>query len=85
MHRNLKVLLATTGDEVVEPGRPLEPGKIYDANGTLLEAAMRQAGLDVLRTAISTDNPEELTATAAAARPAGRPDRHHGRRQQGRL
>ncbi len=62
VHRNLKVLLATTGDEVVEPGRPLEPGKIYDANGTLLEAAMRQAGLDVLRTAISTDNPEELTA-----------------------
>jgi molybdopterin molybdotransferase len=61
VHRPLKVLLATTGDEVVEPGRPLEPGKIYDANGTLLEAAMRQAGLDVLRTAISTDNPEELT------------------------
>jgi molybdopterin molybdotransferase len=62
VHRNLKVLLATTGDEVVEPGSPLEPGKIYDANGTLLEAAMRQAGLDVLRTAISTDNPDELTA-----------------------
>lgn len=61
VHRPLKVLLATTGDEVVEPGRPLEPGKIYDANGTLLEAAMRQAGLEVLRTAISTDSPEELT------------------------
>lgn len=61
VHRPLKVLLATTGDEVVEPGQPLEPGKIYDANGTLLEAAMRQAGLDVLRTAISTDKPEELT------------------------
>lgn len=61
VHRPLKVLLATTGDEVVEPGRPLEPGKIYDANGTLLEAAMRQAGVDVLRTAISTDSPEELT------------------------
>ena len=62
VHRNLKVLLATTGDEVVEPGKPLAPGKIYDANGTLLEAAMRQAGLDVLRTAISTDSPDELTA-----------------------
>ena len=73
------------GDEVVEPGRPLEPGKIYDANGTLLEAAMRQAGLDVLRTAISTDDPEQLTTPAPAARPAGRPDRHHRRRQQGRL
>jgi molybdopterin molybdotransferase len=62
VHRRVRVLLATTGDEVVEPGRPLESGKIYDANGTLLEAAMRQAGLEVLRTAISTDSPEELTA-----------------------
>lgn len=62
VHRKLKVLLATTGDEVVEPGSALEPGKIYDANGTLLEAAMSQAGLDVLRAAISTDSPEELTA-----------------------
>jgi molybdopterin molybdotransferase len=63
VHRKLTVLLATTGDEVVEPGSPLEPGKIYDANGTLLEAAMRQAGLEVLRAAISTDSPDELTAT----------------------
>jgi molybdopterin molybdotransferase len=62
VHRKVRVLLATTGDEVVEPGLPLEPGKIYDANGTLLEAAMRQAGLAVLRAAISTDNPDELTA-----------------------
>ena len=43
----LRVLLVTTGDEVVEPGRPLGPGKIYDSNGTLLEAALRQAGLEV--------------------------------------
>jgi molybdopterin molybdotransferase len=62
VHRKLKVLLATTGDEVVEPGGPLAPGKIYDANGTLLEAAMSQAGLDVQRAAISTDSPEELAA-----------------------
>lgn len=54
------VLLVTTGDEVVEPGRDLPDGKIYDSNGTLLEAAMTQAGLAVLRAGISTDNPEEL-------------------------
>ena len=56
------VLLVTTGDEVVEPGRPLLPGKIYDANGTLLEAAMKQAGLSVRRAGISTDSPAELQA-----------------------
>ncbi|GAA2128843.1 molybdopterin molybdotransferase MoeA [Arthrobacter humicola] len=57
---SLRVLLVTTGDEVVEPGSPLGPGKIFDSNGTLLEASMRQAGLEVTRTGISTDRPEEL-------------------------
>ncbi|BCW70396.1 gephyrin-like molybdotransferase Glp [Arthrobacter sp. NicSoilB8] len=56
----LRVLLVTTGDEVVEPGNPLGPGKIFDSNGTLLESSMRQAGLQVTRTGISTDRPDEL-------------------------
>ncbi|MFF2345504.1 gephyrin-like molybdotransferase Glp [Pseudarthrobacter sp. NPDC058119] len=62
VYRATSVLLVTTGDEVVEPGRPLPEGKIYDSNGTLLEAAMKQAGLTVRRTGISTDNPAELQA-----------------------
>lgn len=56
----LRVLLVTTGDEVLEPGSILAEGKIYDANGTLLEASLRQAGVDVVRTSISDDNPETL-------------------------
>ncbi len=53
------VLLVTTGgDEVVEPGgEELTTGKIFDSNGTLLEASLRQAGLDVVRTGISDDDP----------------------------
>lgn len=62
VYKAVTVLLVTTGDEVVEPGQPLPPGKIYDSNGTLLEAAMKQAGLTVRRTGISTDNPAELQA-----------------------
>jgi molybdopterin molybdotransferase len=60
VYQTVSVLLVTTGDEVVEPGLELSAGKIYDANGTLLETAMKQAGLRVLRAGISTDNPEEL-------------------------
>lgn len=56
----VRVLLVTTGDEVVEPGRSLPEGKIYDSNGTLLEAAMVQSGLRVTRTGISSDNPAAL-------------------------
>ena len=62
VHTCLRVLLVTTGDEVVEPGNPLGPGKIFDSNGTLLESSMRQAGLLVTRTGVSTDQPEELAA-----------------------
>ncbi|MDQ0665005.1 molybdopterin molybdotransferase [Arthrobacter ulcerisalmonis] len=62
VYRAPTVLLVTTGDEVVEPGRPLPPGRIYDSNGTLLEAAMKQAGLTVRRAGISTDAPAELRA-----------------------
>ena len=66
VYRAVTVLLVTTGDEVVEPGRPLPPGKIYDSNGTLLEAALKQAGVTVRRAGISTDNPAELTALLRA-------------------
>ena len=66
VHKAVTVLLVTTGDEVVEPGRALAPGRIYDSNGTLLEAAMKQAGLTVRRAGISTDNPEELRALLRA-------------------
>ena len=62
VYRALRVLLVTTGDEVVEPGHPLGPGKIYDSNATLLESSMHQAGLGVTRSGISTDRPEELAA-----------------------
>jgi molybdopterin molybdotransferase len=62
VHKGLTVLLVTTGDEVVEPGQPLPAGKIYNSNGTLLESAMRQAGLKVVRTRIATDSPGELQA-----------------------
>lgn len=62
VYRALRVVLVTTGDEVVEPGTPLGAGKIYDSNATLLESSMRQAGLHVTRTGIATDRPGELAA-----------------------
>lgn len=60
VRKPVHVLLVTTGDEVVEPGTPLPEGKIYDSNGTLLEAAMVQSGLRVTRTGISGDDPAAL-------------------------
>jgi molybdopterin molybdotransferase len=39
-----RVAIFSTGDELLEPGQPLRPGMIYDANGFGLAAAVRQAG-----------------------------------------
>ncbi len=65
-----RVLLLSTGDEVAEPGTPLALGAIYDANSTLLEAALREAGADVTRHRLLGDDPAVLQ-DAFAAIPAG--------------
>ena len=70
VYKGLTVLLVTTGDEVVEPGQPLAEGKIYNSNGTLLESALRQAGLDVVRTRIATDSPGQLRELLRSHAPA---------------
>lgn len=54
----LRVLLLSTGDEVVEPGRPLAPGQIHDANTTLLAVSLHDAGAEVVRSRIVADSPE---------------------------
>ncbi|WP_434992704.1 molybdopterin molybdotransferase MoeA [Arthrobacter sp. Ld5] len=61
-----RVLLLSTGDEVTEPGSALPPGRIYDANTTLLEAALREAGADVTRHRLLGDDPAVLRQALAA-------------------
>lgn len=38
------VVIASTGNEVVEPGRPLAPGQVHDVNTTTLHAIVRDHG-----------------------------------------
>jgi len=39
-----KVAIISTGAEVMEPGKPLQPGKIYDINAHTLSAAVTECG-----------------------------------------
>ncbi|GAB3529088.1 molybdopterin molybdotransferase MoeA [Arthrobacter monumenti] len=49
------VLLLATGDEVVQPGEQLPPGRIYDANTTLLRTSLEVAGVLVRNCRLVTD------------------------------
>lgn len=40
----LRVLVLSTGSELVEPGRPLRAGQLHESNGIMLTAAINEAG-----------------------------------------
>jgi putative molybdopterin biosynthesis protein len=42
--RQPRVAVLSTGDELVEPGRPLTPAGVYDSNGAVIAAAIVEAG-----------------------------------------
>ena len=42
--RRPKVAVLSTGDELVEPGKPLKPAGVYDSNGAIIAAAVTEAG-----------------------------------------
>jgi molybdopterin molybdotransferase len=51
-----RVVIMPTGAELVEPGRPLGPGQIHDANSYLLTAAVRATGAIAYRVPATADD-----------------------------
>ncbi|WVH78461.1 gephyrin-like molybdotransferase Glp [Lentzea sp. DG1S-22] len=58
VRRRPRVLVLSTGSELVEPGRPLEPGQIYESNGMMLASAIRDAGAEAVRLRFVPDDVE---------------------------
>lgn len=54
----ITVALLSSGDELVEPGRPLKPGQIYNSNRYLLSSWLEQMGCDVFDVGIVGDTLE---------------------------
>jgi molybdopterin molybdotransferase len=65
--RQLRVALLSTGDEVIDPGNPLPPGTIYDANRLMLAELLRGLGCVVSDFGIRPDRESALVATLATA------------------
>lgn len=60
------VAILSTGDELLELGRPHEEGKIYDSNSYSVQALVTEAGGVPLRLGIARDTIEDLTAKVHA-------------------
>lgn len=60
--RRPRVAILSTGDELLRPGQPLAPGKIYDANAFSLAAQVRAWGGEARILEIARDTVEALTA-----------------------
>jgi putative molybdopterin biosynthesis protein len=65
--RTPKVAVLSTGDELVPPGGPLRPGTVYDSNGTIIAAAVAEAGGEPVAFGAY---PDDEAALAAAVREA---------------
>ncbi|ROZ99378.1 gephyrin-like molybdotransferase Glp [Gordonia sp. OPL2] len=60
--RRLRVVVLSTGYELVTPGTPLEYGQIYESNGPMLTAAATEAGADATHLHYVTDDVDVFRA-----------------------
>ncbi|MFD3452733.1 gephyrin-like molybdotransferase Glp [Streptomyces sp. NPDC058691] len=58
-----RVVVVSTGSELVPPGEALGPGRIHDSNSYMLTAAARDAGAQAYRVGAVADDAETFRAT----------------------
>jgi molybdenum cofactor synthesis domain-containing protein len=67
-HRSVEVVprprvgVLSTGDELVEPGRELGPGQIYDSNRRALRARLVEVGCEAIDLGLIPDDPAAIEA-----------------------
>jgi molybdopterin molybdotransferase len=66
--RRLRVAVVSTGNEVIAPGMPINPGQVYDSNRHSMMAVLGAMGVDILDLGIVRDDRDSI---AAALRKGG--------------
>lgn len=65
--RRPRVAIFATGDEVIPPGQPTQPGQVRDINSYTIAALAEQAGAVALRKGILPDDFETILSAVRAA------------------
>ncbi len=60
VYRRARVAVLATGDELVNPGEPLSPGKIRSSNSYTMIAQTRMCGAETMYLGIARDTKEEV-------------------------
>lgn len=61
------VAILSTGDEIIPPGQPMQPARIYDSNAQVLADAVRELGCEPLRLGITADDADVLRTKVQSA------------------
>jgi molybdopterin molybdotransferase/putative molybdopterin biosynthesis protein len=67
VYRRARVAIVSTGDELIAPGEPMQPGLVYDSNATILADAVRELGGEPVTFDIVPDRESALRETLRAA------------------
>ena len=65
--RRPRVAVLSTGDELIAPGQPLRPAGVYDSNGPVIAAALRENGCEAVHLGAVPDDPQALAKAVRAA------------------
>ena len=65
--RKPRIFVLPTGDELLQPGEELKPGKVYESNGIMVSGYVRQWGGVAELHSLVGDDPDEIAAVVEGA------------------
>jgi molybdopterin molybdotransferase len=67
VYPNPSITIIITGNELQQPGQPLQHGQVYESNSFALKAVLQQLHITNLKILFATDKQEVLTGTLKKA------------------
>ena len=67
VYPNPSISIIITGNELQQPGQPLQHGQVYESNSFALKAVLKNLNIDNIQILYATDKPEIVTGTLKKA------------------